>query len=281
MDNTDKVKIIKSKLGEPYFEIPWKCVLYKEDCFLWLKKIDQKVFDWTITSPPYNIWKEYETVVSVDAYIKWTADWISLVYQCSKDESNFLLNVWFLETEKWKCVPIPYLMRDKVDFYMIQEIIRNYWAWVACKNRLSPRNEKVLRYAKNKDNYIFNLDPIRDPNVKYPNSKKNWKLRTNPLGKNPSDVWYIPKITTGTNRSSKERAPHPAQFPMTLIDRLVKWFSNKWDFILDPFMWSGTTWDVCLRNDRLFLWFEVMDKYIEYAKWRLWNTHDEINNKLI
>ena len=277
----DKIKMIKELLWKPYFEIPWKCLLYKEDCFKWLKKINAKVFDWIITSPPYNIWKEYEKIMGVEEYVQRTKKWIKLVYDTSTSKANFLLNLWFLETDNGKCIPIPYLMWDKTDFYLIQELIWNYGAWVACKNRLSPRNEKILWYTKDKENYTFNLDPIRDPNVKYPNSKKNWKLRTHPLWKNPSDVWYVPKITTGTNRASKERAPHPAQFPMELIDRLVKWFTNDNELVLDLFMWSWTTGDVCLRNNRLFVWFELMDTYIEYAKWRLTNTNNEINNKLI
>jgi adenine-specific DNA-methyltransferase len=47
--------------------------------------------------------------------------------------------------------------------------------------------EKILWYVKDSKNYVFNLDAIRDKNVKYPNSKRNGKLRVNTLGKNPSD----------------------------------------------------------------------------------------------
>ena len=66
---------------------------------------------------------------------------------------------------------------------MNQEIIWNYGAGVAAKHYLSPRNEKILWYLKDKENYTFNLDDIRDPDVKYPNQKKNGKLRCNTLGK--------------------------------------------------------------------------------------------------
>ena len=102
----------------------------------------------------------------------------------------------------------------------MQEIVWKYGAGVSAKRRLSPRNEKWLFYVKNPDDYTFNLNEIRDPNVKYPNQKKNGKFRCNPLGKNPSDVWEFPKVTTGSNRSSKERTGHPAQFPLSVVLRV-------------------------------------------------------------
>lgn len=281
MKVANKINEIKNKLWEPFFEIEWKALLYQMDCVEWMKKIPSWIIDTTITSPPYNIWKEYEQKLELKNYIDWTVKYIDLIYWKTKKNWNFMFNVWYLEVEdKWLCVPIPYLIWDKTKFYMIQEIIRNYWAWVACKNRLSPRNEKIIWFTKDKDNYTFNLDPIRDPNVKYPNQKKWWKLRCNQLWKNPSDVRQIAKVTSWANRSSKERAPHPAQFPIELIDRLVKWFSNSWDLILDPFIWSWTTAEVALSNDRLVVGFELSTKYLEYAKYRIINSLREKMNRL-
>lgn len=140
---------------------------------------------------------------------------------------------------------------------------------MSSKRYLSPRNEKILWYVKDKDNYIFNLDAIRDPNVKYPNQKKNGKLRCNTIGKNPSDVWDIAKVTSGTNRSSVERTAHPAQFPEDLIKRLVLGFTNKDDLILDPFIGSGTVGVVAVELNRKFVGFELNPKYCEIAKRRL------------
>ncbi len=93
-----------------------------------------------------------------------------------------LLNLGYLEVkDKGRNVPIPYLLWDKTPFYLIQEIIWNYGAGVSCRKILSPRNEKILWYVKDENNYTFNLDPIRDPNVKYPNQKKEWKIKMEPF----------------------------------------------------------------------------------------------------
>lgn len=269
MHMKEKIGYLKSKLGEPYFEFD-NFLLYNSDCVELLKKIDKEVFDLTVTSPPYNIGKEYEKVVSVEEYISWSQTWINLIHKSTKPNGAFLLNVGYLEVpQKGHAVPIPYLLWNKTNFYLLQEIIWNYGAGVACKQKLSPRNEKILWYIKNPMVYTFNLDLIRDKDVKYPNQKKNGKLRCNTLGKNPSDVWQIAKVTSGENRASSERAPHPAQFPMDMIERVIKGFSNEGDLILDPFMGSGTTAEVALDNNRIVVGFEINKEYCDYIIQRI------------
>jgi adenine-specific DNA-methyltransferase len=89
------------------------------------------------------------------------------------------------------------------------------------------------------------------------------------LGKNPSDVWEIAKVTTGYNRSSEERTPHPCQFPTDLTDRLVQGFTNENDIVFDPFVGSGTTFESCIKNNRYCVGFEIMPAYCEISKKRI------------
>jgi len=254
---------IKTFLGNPAYENK-DVLIYNMDCLDAMRKLPENIFDIAITSPPYNIGKAYESNLELTQYISWCAEWISELHRVSKPNGSFWLNVGYLEVEKkGLAVPIPYLLWDKTDFYLIQEIVWNYSAGVACKKRLSPRNEKILWYVKNSDDYTFNLDDIRDPNVKYPNQKKNGKLKCNPLGKNPSDVWLISKVTSGKNRSSKERTDHPAQFPVEMIDRIIKAGSNAKEIVIDPFMGSGTTAIAALKNNRKVIGFELKSDYID------------------
>ena len=268
MEALEKIKLF---LGNPYFENE-NTIIYNMDCIEGLGTLSEKGIqvDATITSPPYNIGKEYEKIVPIDDYVNWLSNISALLYDITKDNGAYLLNVGYLSVEKkGKAIPIPYLLWDKTDFFFQQEIIWNYGAGVAAKNFLSPRNEKILWYIKNSEDYTFNLDDIRDPDVKYPNQKKNGKLRCNTLGKNPSDVWQIAKVTSGANRSSEERTNHPAQFPNDLIERLVKGFTNVGDLILDPFMGSGTTAEVANRNGRKCLGFEIREDYCEIIAKRM------------
>jgi len=269
---------IKSILGLPFYENE-QSIIYNMDCVEGLNKLKKEgvSIDSTITSPPYNIGKEYESVLAIDEYVAWLTGIINQIYDITKRNGSFILNVGYLKIEgKGRALPIPYLLWDKIPFYLSQEVVWNYGAGVACRNYLSPRNEKVLWYIKDENDYTFNLDLIRDPDVKYPNQKKNGKLRCNTLGKNPSDVWQIAKVTSGDKRSSDERMPHPAQFPEDLITRAVLGFTNEDDLILDPFMGSGTTSKVAMVNNRNSIGFEINTDYCETTAKRLDNVLKEV-----
>lgn len=122
---------------------------------------------------------------------------------------------------------------------------------------------------KNQDKYTFNLDEVRDPNVKYPNQKKNGKIKVNLKGKNPTDVWQFPKVTSGKNRASKERTPHPAKFPVAVVDRIIKSASNLNDIVLDPFMGSETTAIVDRGLQRQVIGFEIRADYCQIVASRI------------
>lgn len=263
----DKLSYIERILGTPYYKDE-KIILYNMDSLEALKKLNtaEPIIDLTVTSPPYNIGKEYEKILPVDEYVCWSEEWIDLVYKSTKDNGSFWLNVGYIPIKnKGKAVPLTYLLWDKTKFFMIQELVWNYGAGVASKKSLSPRNEKLIWYVKNQNEYTFNLDDIRDPNVKYPNQKKNGKIRVNPLGKNPSDVWQIPKVTSGKNRSSKERVDHPAQTPIELFKRLILASSNKHELVLDPFIGSGTTAVIAKSLDRYCIGFDLKKEYLDTA----------------
>lgn len=260
-------EVLKTIIGSPAYSDPG-FILYCGDCCELLPKlVDAKFFvDLTITSPPYNIGKEYEALMLLDEYIKWCSSWMTQVFKITKEQGAFWLNAGYLDvTEKGLCVPIPYLIWDKSPFYLLQEIVWKYGAGVTAKRRLSPRNEKWLFYIKDKTNYTFNLDEIRDSNVKYPNQKKNGKYRCNPLGKNPSDIWEFPKVTTGKKRSSKERTGHPAQFPLRVVERIIKSSSNQLELVLDPFAGSCSAGIAAAGLGRIFLGIEIKPKYCELA----------------
>lgn len=262
---TDIVRL----LGKPYFQAP-NCLIYQIDCLDALSRLPEECIHLTVTSPPYNIGKAYETPLPLEDYLNWCRQWIAEIHRLTLPRGAFWLNLGYLSIrDRAKAIPIPYLLWDKIPFYLIQEIVWNYGAGVAGTKFYSPRNEKFLWYVKDPENYTFNLDEVRDPNVKYPNQKKNGKIKVNPKGKNPTDVWEFPKVTSGKNRSSKERTPHPAQFPVAVIERIVKASSNPNEIVLDPFMGAGTTAAVCLGLQRFVIGFEIRPDYCDIAASRI------------
>ena len=245
-------------------------LLYDMDCEEFMNKMDLPIVDLTITSPPYNIGKEYEKIQNPDDYLKWCRVWLNQIFDITHIDGTFWLNLGYFELQKiGKAIPIPYLLWNTTDFYFMQEIVWHYKAGVSAKKYFSPRNEKYLWYVKNPSKYTFNLDSIRDPNVKYPNQKKNGKLKCNPIGKNPTDVWEIPKVTSGKNRSSKERANHPAQFPLTILDRIVKSCSNAGNLVFDPFIGSGSVAVAGIMNKRKVVGCEINTAYLDIAVKRI------------
>ncbi len=272
-------RVLRENLGEPYFA-SGEVVIYNIDCLEGMQRISFPFIHLTVTSPPYNIGKEYEVVRSLHEYLDWSEEWIKEIYRLTLPHGAFWLNLGYLSIPgRAKAIPIPYLLWERVPFFLVQEVVWHYGAGVSGKRFFSPRNEKFLWYVKDAKNYVFNLDDVRDPNVKYPYQKKNGKLKCNPKGKNPGDVWIFPKVTSGRNRSSRERTPHPAQFPMAVIERIIKASSNPGDVIFDPFLGSGTTAVVAMSLGRYFVGFEIQEKYCEIAKQRILNRYDEIKRQ--
>lgn len=263
------IQDLQGALGDPYCRGEGYAV-YCFDCIEALKRLPDGVVDLTITSPPYNIGKEYESPLSIDEYLDWCERWIRDVHRVTGRFGAFWLNLGYISLkDRAKAIPLPYLLWNRCPFYLIQEVVWNYGAGVSAKSSLSPRNEKLLWYVKDAARYTFNIDEIRDPNVKYPQQKKNGKLRCNSIGKNPSDVWQIAKVTSGTNRASPERTPHPAQFPLDLIKRIVLGFSNPGDLVMDPFMGSGTTAIASLECGRQVIGLEINEAYCAIAAKRI------------
>jgi len=264
--------LIRQRLGTPAFEDE-NILLYCGDSTDLMKQLDRDLIPLTVTSPPYNIGKEYEKVRALDEYLDWMAEWIAQIHHLTSSNGAFWLNLGYLSIpEKAKAIPIPYLIWDRVPFYLIQEVVWNYGAGVAGRKFLSPRNEKFLWYVKDAENYTFNLDDIRDPDVKYPNQKKKGKLKCNPIGKNPSDVWQIPKVTSGADRASAERTEHPAQFPIALITRIILASSNVGELVFDPFVGSGSVLEAALRQGRRAVGFEISPNYVDLAIQRIEKT---------
>ncbi len=263
-------------LGAPAYE-RGDVLIFEGDCDQLLRKLPPGMIDLTVTSPPYNIGKAYELPMEVEDYINWCESWIAGIHEATVANGAFWLNLgYFSVSGRARAIPIPYLLWDRVPFFLVQEIVWHYGAGVAAKRAYSPRNEKFLWYVKDEAEVYFDLDSVRDPNVKYPNQFKNGRRKVNALGKNPTDVWNFPKVTSGRNRSSKERTPHPAQFPLAVIDRIIKGGSRSDALVLDPFMGSGTTAEAALRLRRPVIGFELNPDYIEISAKRLDAVAEEL-----
>ena len=83
------------------------------------------------------------------------------------------------------------------------------------------------------------------------------------------NIWYYPNGKNQTARHDSVAFKHPAPFPEALAGDHIKCWSNKNDIVLDPFMGSGTTGLMALRNDRKFVGIELSVEYYNMSKMRI------------
>ncbi|WP_423201896.1 DNA-methyltransferase [Cylindrospermopsis raciborskii] len=87
-------------------------------------------------------------------------------------------------------------------------------------------------------------------------------------------------MTSGQNRSSKERTPHPAQFPVELISRIILASSHPGDIIFDPFFSSGSIAEAAIKTGRKAIGIEINPNYVNIAVQRVKNIRYEEENQV-
>jgi adenine-specific DNA-methyltransferase len=223
-----------------------------------------------VTSPPYNIGKDYETRRSLEAYL---AEQKAVIGDCVRLLRPGGSICWQVgnHVDGGEIFPLDILLypifRD-LGLKLRNRIVWHFGHGLHCTKRLSGRYETILWFTKG-DAYTFNLDPIRVPS-KYP-SKKHFKgpkagrLSGNPLGKNPSDVWEIPNVKS----NHVEKTDPPCQFPVELVERLVLALSNRGDLVFDPYVGVGSSVVAALMHGRRGVGCDVSADYIAVARRRV------------
>jgi adenine-specific DNA-methyltransferase len=239
-----------------------------------LKKIDNESVDLIITSPPYNVGKEYEKKVSIEKYLKEQENVIDeLIRVLSRKGSicwqvgNYVNNgeIYPLDIFYYK------IFKDR-GMQLRNRIIWHFGHGLHASKRFSGRYETILWFSKTNE-YTFNLDDVRIP-AKYPGKRhfkgdKRGELSGNPLGKNPSDTWEflqnewescfweIPNVKS----MHPEKTAHPCQFPIELVERCVLALTREGDTVLDPYAGVASTSIASLKNNRKSICFEREPSY--------------------
>lgn len=223
-----------------------------------------------VTSPPYNLGKEYEKRRRLDEYVEGQRRVIGRCAEILSDDGSICWQVGNY-VDGGRIVPLDialYRIFDELGLQMRNRIVWRFGHGLHCSRRLSGRYETIMWFTKS-GRYTFNLDPIRVPS-KYPGKRyfrgpRKGELSCNPLGKNPSDVWDIPNV----KHNHVEKTGHPAQFPVELVERLVLSLTNAGDTVVDPYMGSGSTAVAALLHGRNSRGAEKEGRYVAIAARRL------------
>lgn len=249
--------------------------IYCWDCVEIMKEIEDWTIDMTITSPPYDNLRSYEWY-SFD--FEWTA---KELYRITKE---CWVVVWIVNdaTVNWSETWTSF--RQALYFKEIWFNLHDTMIWQ--KNNFS--NPSFNRYHQIFE-YMFVLSKWKPKTFNPLIDRKNVCVWWRPLWKTTRrqrDWWFtlrwndrivkeywmrynIWKWNTTWQENMCKHIEHPATFPLWLVKDHIRSWSNEWDTVLDPFIWSWTTAVACEELNRNFIWIEISPKYCEIANKRI------------
>lgn len=237
--------------------------LFNGDCFEIMKEFENNSIDCIITDPPY-----YSTCLEFDK------------------EPRIDFNAWF--DECFRVLKSNGVLVCFSDFRLAREISLRpeFWYEIIWKKTMAvgflDANQRPLRAHE----YILIFSKEKKKSTYNPQKTKGEAfVRRSPL----ANAHYgkvkerVPTVNKGDrfplsvqewSNNNNEKAGgglHPTQKPLAACEWLVKTYSNEKDFILDPFMGSGSTGEAAIRNGRKFIGIEKDKKYFDIAEERLNN----------
>jgi DNA modification methylase len=215
-----------------------------------------------ITSPPYNVSKEYDDDLTLKQYLTLLENSFKEAYRVLVHGGRACINVANLGRKPY--IPLSdYISKIMIEigFKMRGEVIWNKaasaspsTAWGSWQSAANPTLRDVHEYI-----LIFSKGD-------YKREKEN---KENSISKEQFIEWT--KSIWTMNAESARRIGHPAPFPEELPFRLIQLYSFKGDIILDPFMGSGTTALSAIKSERKFVGYDINNEYIALSEKRLYS----------
>jgi site-specific DNA-methyltransferase (adenine-specific) len=219
--------------------------------------------------PPFNVGKKYgkdDTKDKRDDYYEWCDQWIDEGFRVLKDTGSFCLMTIPRHLEK----KFPMMGKRGVFVNLIN------WRNVSAshdKRRFWGSTQPILLYGKT-DKYKFHqYGEVR----RIPKENQRWGGYTTCAKGQLLDYWCdIPFVYSGSVKHKEaimepgtNSKAHPAQMPIGLPERFIKFLTDENDVVLDPFMGTGTTAIAAIKTSRQFVGFEKDKKYFTDAQKRI------------
>lgn len=213
-----------------------------------------------VTSPPYNVGKEYDEDLSLDEYRQLLRDVFRDVYRVLVDGGRACVNVANLGRKPY--LPLhSFIIADMLDlgYAMRGEIIWDksasagvscaWGSWCSASNpTLRDVHEYILIFTKG--------------SWGRPKAGRHSTITRDEFVEFTKSIWRFPT-------ESASRVGHPAPFPLELPRRLIQLYTFAGDAVLDPFCGSGTTCVAAALAGRHYIGYDIDASYIELAERRL------------
>lgn len=259
--------------------------IHTVDCIAGMQQLPAGSVDIIVTSPPYNIGKNYNTYDDRQPHEEYL-DWIEAVAVAAervlKDDGSFFLNVGGRPSDLW--IPFDVIQRFR-PYYHLQNVIHwvksiaiekeavgdyeritgdiavGHYQPVNSPRYLSQCHEHIFHFTKRGDVRLEKLDigvPYQDKS-----NIGRWKAASRDL-RDRGNTWFIPYRTIRSSR------PHPTSFPEKLPEMCIRLhgFSEE-TLVLDPFMGIGSTACACTALGVRYIGFEIDEEYAAIARTRI------------
>jgi site-specific DNA-methyltransferase (adenine-specific) len=224
-----------------------------------------------ITSPPYNVSKEYDDDLSLKEYLNLLKCVFSETYRVLINGGRACINIANLGRKPY--IPLSdYIsnMMIEIGFNMRGEIIWNKaasaspsTAWGSWQSAANPILRDIHEYI-----LIFSKGSYRRERTKYEIKEKLNTITKEQFMEWTKSIWTM-------NAESAKRIGHPAPFPEELPNRLIQLYSFTGDIVLDPFMGSGTTAVAAVKAKRDYVGYDINEEYIKLANNRIRLAHQK------
>jgi len=212
-----------------------------------------------VTSPPYNVGKEYDEDLGLDEYLDLLSRVFTETYRVIEPGGRVAVNVANLGRKPY--LPLNHLigaLLTEIGFLLRGEII---WkkakaaggstAWGSWQSAKNPTLRDIHEYVLVASKESFRRERTGEDTI----SKEDFLEAT-------MSVWDILP-------ESARRVGHPAPFPIELPRRLIELYTFDGDLVLDPFLGSGSTAIAAVQSGRHFVGYETDSAYAELAEKRI------------
>ncbi len=214
-----------------------------------------------VTSPPYNVGKEYDRNLSLTEYRAFLRRVWKEVYRVLVPGGRACINIANLGRKPY--IPLhSFIIEDmlNIGFLMRGEIIWNkdasaspstaWGSWLSAKN---PTLRDIHEYI-----LVFSKDTFKRENPK----KRESTISREEFLEFTKSVWTFPAV-------SARKIGHPAPFPVELPYRCIQLYTFKGEIVLDPFMGSGQTAIAAIKTGRYYIGYEINEDYVKLAEKRI------------
>lgn len=220
-----------------------------------------------VTSPPYNVSKEYDNDLSLKEYLELLNTVWSETYRVLTPGGRACINVANLGRKPY--IPLhSYIIEgmQNIGYLMRGEVIWNKassaspsTAWGSWLSAANPVLRDIHEYI-----LVFSKDTFS----RKKKDKKNTITKEEFLEWTKS-VWTFPAV-------SARQIGHPAPFPEELPHRLIQLYTFKGDVVLDPFVGSGSTCMSAIKDKRNYVGYDINPEYVKLAERRISNYTNQL-----